>query len=182
MPKTPCGCSMDGSTMTVFHNAVTVTSKLLVEKYAQKSSCHLQPTTQLFQSLTLNLHLVTTTNLSVWSLPRISSLHKMSSWWEKKASVRVPRARRSAHLPPGPRWLCQLGHMMSVAYGGSCPVSRWHRWGLLKRPHPNPPEGQEHLAPGGVPTHHGPSRALSCGYHTASVSWPSLSLLSQWKK
>lgn len=32
---------------------------------------------------TLNLHLVTTTNLSVWSLPRISSLHNMSSWQNK---------------------------------------------------------------------------------------------------
>lgn len=33
--------------------------------------------------LTLNLHRVTTTNLRVWSLPRISSLHKMSSWWKR---------------------------------------------------------------------------------------------------
>lgn len=42
--------------------------------------------------LTLNLHLVTTTNLSVWSLPRISSLHKMSSWRKKEALVsRVDR-------------------------------------------------------------------------------------------
>lgn len=30
--------------------------------------------------ITLNLHLVTTTNFKVWSLPKISSLHKMSSW------------------------------------------------------------------------------------------------------
>jgi len=35
---------------------------------------------------TLNLHLVTTTNLSVWSLPRISSLHNMSSWQNKDDS------------------------------------------------------------------------------------------------
>ena len=29
--------------------------------------------------VTLNLHLVTTTNFKVWSFPKISSLHKMSS-------------------------------------------------------------------------------------------------------
>lgn len=35
----------------------------------------------------MNLHLVTTTNLSVWSLPRISSLHKMSSCRKNKTLV-----------------------------------------------------------------------------------------------
>lgn len=33
--------------------------------------------------LTLNLHLVTTTNFKVWSFPKISSLHKMSSYGRK---------------------------------------------------------------------------------------------------
>lgn len=35
---------------------------------------------RLFEArVTLNLHLVTTTNFNVWSFPKISSLHKMSS-------------------------------------------------------------------------------------------------------
>lgn len=37
--------------------------------------------------LTLNLHLVTTTNFKVWSFPKISSLHKMSSCGQNRKLV-----------------------------------------------------------------------------------------------
>lgn len=46
----------------------------------------------LTDGLTLNLHLVTTTNFNVWSFPKISSLHKMSSCGKtQQASVLVLR-------------------------------------------------------------------------------------------
>ena len=43
---------------------------------------------------TLNLHRVTTTNLSVWSFPRISSLHKISSWREREEEEGREERRR----------------------------------------------------------------------------------------
>lgn len=52
--------------------------------------------------LTLNLHLVTTTNFKVWSFPKISSLHKMSSCQDREKCFRKA-GKDSVHQPPPPR-------------------------------------------------------------------------------
>ena len=92
----------------------------------------------------MNLHLVTTTNLSVWSLPRISSLHKMSSWRENKTSV--SGAKGSALRTRG-LW-CHSGH--ASRRRATCPPSGAAQVGSSAwKAHP--PRGPR--APGGLRPH-----------------------------
>lgn len=68
--------------------------------------------------LTLNLHLVTTTNFKVWSFPKISSLHKMSSCQDREKCFRKA-GKDSVHQPPPPRLpsipLCCQSNVVAAA-------------------------------------------------------------------
>lgn len=71
--------------------------------------------------LTLNLHLVTTTNFKVWSFPKISSLHKMSSCQDREQCFREA-GKDSVHQPPPPT--TQHPFVLPVKRGGGCSVCR----------------------------------------------------------
>lgn len=81
---------------------------------------------------------MTTTNLSVWSLPRISSLHKMSSCRKDKTSV---SGAEGSVLRMRGLWCRQ-----SRPSGKSHLPSFWGSTGGKQpgRPPPAPPEGGEH--------------------------------------
>lgn len=64
-------------------------------------SSQFKPRCVIDSRLTLNLHLVTTTNFKVWSFPKISSLHKMSSYGKSTTkepiSIQNKLSRRYFH-------------------------------------------------------------------------------------
>lgn len=119
----------------------------------------------------MNLHLVTTTNLSVWSLPRISSLHKMSSWWEKKASVRGLRAWHLGHRPLVCTNSSRPPTDVSVSYGATC-LSLGSTGGRADSEGPSDPTWERtehwgrlvHTCPPGASKPHPPTGGNLCSY------------------